>query len=542
MTFNKSLIFIFFLSLLNLKAQTHFTQQDSLRGSITPERAWWDVTKNTLDVTIFPNNKSISGSNTITYKVIQSYQTLQLELQAPLVIDSILQDKKTLKYNQKGYSYFVDLQKKQIPNALENLTIFYHGKPQEAKKAPWDGGLVWQKDPKGSHFIASANQQIGASVWWPCKDHPADEMESAKITITCPNPLMNVSNGRSTSIHKNNNNTTSYTWEVTNPINNYGISINIANYANFSETYKGLKGDLDCNYFVLKENVNKAKKQFKDVPKMLTAFEYWFGPYPFYKDSYKMVETPYLGMEHQSCVAYGNNYENGYLGKPMGDSKWGSKFDFIIIHESGHEWFANSISCQDVADMWIHEAFTTYSESLFLDYHYGTQAANEYVQGIKSLVRNDKPIIGAYNVHNHGSSDMYFKGSLMLHTLRQIVNDDDKWRNILLGINKTFYHKAITGQQMIDYINQQIEKVDLEGFFDQYLKTTKIPQLSVKQVKGNIYYKWTNVVANFNIPIKIYLNEKENWLQPKAKNWKKIKGNLNDLKVDKNFYVQKQNL
>ncbi|SHH83064.1 M1 family metallopeptidase [Wenyingzhuangia marina] len=519
-----------------LYAQNNFSQQDTLRGSITPERAWWDVINYTLDIHVFPKTKSIKGSNTITYNVLKPHQKLQIELQPPLVIDSIIQNKQKLSHYKIGFSYFINLIKKQKVNTSEKITIYYHGKPKEAIKAPWDGGIVWSKDQNGNDFIATANQSIGSSIWWPCKDHPADEAENMQITVTCPDPLMDVSNGRKIKTKKNKDNTTSYTWKVINPINNYGVSLNIANYDHFSETYKGEKGNLDCNYYVISTNLKKAKEHFKDVPKMLKAFEYWFGPYPFYEDGYKLVETPYLGMEHQSCVAYGNNYLKGYLGYPMGTSEWGKKFDFIIIHESGHEWFANNITCKDVADLWIHEAFTSYSEALFVDYHYGIKAGNEYAQGQRALVKNDRPIIGTYNVHHEGSSDMYPKGSLMLHTLRQIINNDKKWRNILRGLNNEFHHQTVTGNQVIEYINKKV-KMDLTSFFKQYLSTTKIPTLLVEKRSNYIYYAWENVVDDFNIPIKIYLDNKEKWIYPKEKEWKKISGKYRQFKVDKNFYI-----
>ncbi len=534
-TMYKSLFLIIFIS-FSLQAQ-NFTKQDSIRGSITTERAWWDVIKYTLDISVYPQKKEISGSNTITYKVIKAHQMLQFELQAPLVIDSILQNKTALTYTNFGISYFVNLIKKQAKGNQENLTIYYHGKPKEAVKPPWDGGITWEKDKLKNPFIASANQAIGSSIWWPCKDHPADEAASMQITITAPTPLTSVSNGRSTHILENADNTTSYTWEVNNPINDYAISLNIANYTHFNEIYKGLNGELDCDYYVLPSNLLKAKTQFKDVAKTLKAFEYWFGAYPFYKDGYKLVEVPYLGMEHQSCIGYGNQYKKGYLGKPMGTSPWALSFDYIIVHETGHEWFANSITCKDVADLWIHESFTTYAESLFVDYHYGKQAANEYVQGLKSYVQNNRPIEGMHHVHHHGSTDMYFKGSLMLHTLRQIVNNDEKWRNILQDINKTFYHKTVSGLELIDFINHKT-LVDVKPFFEQYLNTTNIPELILKQEGDTIYYKWNKeIVDHFNIPVKIYLDTKTVWIRPKIKKWQKLKGKFSKFKVDANFYI-----
>ncbi|NJB83841.1 M1 family metallopeptidase [Wenyingzhuangia aestuarii] len=531
--------FLLILISFGLQAQNSFTKQDSLRGSITNTRAWWDVAKYTLDISVFPETKTILGSNTITYKILRPHQTLQFELQAPLIIDSILQNKIHLTYTKTGISYFVNLTKKQKVNNTENITIYYHGKPKETINPPWDGGIIWSKDTHNNHFIATANQSIGSSVWWPCKDHPADEAESMEITVTCPTPLINVSNGKCTRITRNKNNTTSYTWQVNNPINDYGISMNIANYAHFNETYKGLNGDLTCDYYVLSSNYLKAKIQFKDVPKTLKAFEYWMGPYPFYKDGYKLVEVPYLGMEHQSCIGYGNHYQKGYLGKRMGLSPWGLEFDYIIIHESGHEWFANNITCKDVADLWIHESFTTYAESLYIDYYYGTQAANDYVQGLKPFVKNNKPIIGKFNVHNQGSGDMYFKGSLMLHTLRQIINNDTLWRTILIDLNKTFYHKTVSGTEIINFINTKT-KIDLTPFFHQYLNTTKIPKLILRQDGNSITYQWENTVANFSIPVKVYLKNQEIWITPNANNKQRIKGKLDDLKVDLNYYIHIQ--
>jgi len=533
----QKIFFLFFCICFSLNAQTHFTKQDRIRGSITPERSWWDVQKYTLNINVFPKSKSITGSNTISYKILSSNQTLQFELQAPLVIDSVIQGNKKLTYLKTGISYFVSLIKQQQKNKTESLTIYYHGRPKEAIQPPWDGGFIWNKDNLGNSFIATANQAIGASVWWPCKDHPADEAEAMSITVTCPNPLINISNGKCTKITKNQNNTSSYTWEIHNPINTYGISLNIANYTYFNEIFNGLNGALSCDYYVLPYNLNKAKTQFKDVKKTLTAFEYWLGPYPFYTDGYKLVEVPYLGMEHQSCIGYGNHFKNGYNGQRIGTSNWAKKFDYIIVHESGHEWFANSITYKDVADLWIHEAFTTYAESLFIDYYYGNEAANEYVQGIKNLVINDKPIVGKYNVHNQGSTDMYFKGSLMLHTLRQIVNDDVLWRNILIDLNKTFYHKTVSGDQIINFINLKIPSIDLRGFFYQYLNTINIPKLILKQNGNSIEYKWNNVVNHFKMPIKIYLGSKVMWLNPSASRWQILTGKIKNLKVDPNFYI-----
>ena len=339
-------------------------------------------------------------------------------------------------------------------------------------------------------------------------------------------------------IHLKENKKKLFRWQVKNPINNYGVNINIGDYVYFSEKFKGEKGVLDCDYWVLKDNLEKAKEQFKQAKMTLTAFEHWFGPYPFYEDRYKLIEAPYLGMEHQSSVTYGNKYRNGYLGTDLSGTGIGLKFDFIIVHESGHEWFANNITNKDVADMWIHESFTAYSESLFIDYHFSTKEAEEYVIGTRRSIQNDKPLIGVYNVNQEGSGDMYYKGANMLHTLRQIINDDDKWREILRGLNSEFYHQQVTTKQVEDYISSNAN-LDLEGFFDQYLRTIKIPVFEYKIKKNKVCFKFTNTVDNFNIPVKVKINNKNVWLNVSTKtNSQKITENIKSFTVDKNFYFK----
>lgn len=446
----------FLLFSLFVQAQNHqFTRQDTLRGTITPERAWWDLTYYHLNIHVEPADSSIRGVNTIQYKVIKPSQLMQIDLQPPMVIEKVVQNGTELPFERDGNAWFIKLIDEQPIGHVITLDVYYGGQPKVSERPPWSGGIVWSKDRSGNHFIANANQGDGASLWWPCKDHMYDEPDSMLISVKVPEHLMDVSNGRLRKVDHNNNGTKTYHWFVSNPINNYGVNISIADYAHFSEKYNGEKGVLDCDYYILKENLEKAKEQFKDVPRMLQAFEHWFGPYPFYEDGYKLVEVPYLGMEHQSAVTYGNGYQNGYRGKDLSGTGWGLKFDFIIIHESGHEWFANNITYKDMADMWIHESFTNYSESLFLDYHYGKEAGSAYVRGTRAGIKNDKPIIGKYNVNDMGSGDMYPKGGNMLHTLRQIVNDDEKWRSILRGLNSEFYHQTVTTQQIENYLSDR---------------------------------------------------------------------------------------
>ena len=544
-----SLIFITFLffnginaqGLLN-KSEQIFTRQDTLRGSITKERSWWDVKYYHLNVKVNPKDSTIAGSNTIKYQVVQEYNSMQIDLQNPMNINKVIQDGKVLKYRREGNAFFIELIAPQTKGALKEITIFYGGKPKVAVNPPWDGGITWKKDSNGNPFIASSCQGLGASVWWPNKDHMYDEVDNMLISVNVPKNLTDVSNGRLLSVKQLKDGTKTYNWYVSNPINNYGVNINIGDYVSFSEKYKGEKGDLDCTYYVLRDNLAKAKKQFQDVPKMLKAFEHWFGPYPFYEDSYKLVEAPYLGMEHQSSVTYGNKFQNGYLGRDLSGTGWGLKFDFIIIHESGHEWFANNITYKDIADMWIHESFTNYSESLFVEYYYGKEAGFEYVLGTRKGIKNDKPIIGNYDVNNEGSGDMYPKGGNMLHTLRQIVNDDEKWRGILRGLNSTFYHQTVTTKQIEDYLSQQVG-IDLSTVFNQYLRDTRIPTLEYFFMDNQVGYRWTNCVSGFKMPVKVILNGKEELLQPVTE-WQSVPVNTKNskLEIDKNFYVASFNI
>lgn len=530
-------IFLLFISIQLFSQNKIFSHQDSIRGSITKERIWWNLKHYNLNIKVVPEIKSISGKNIITYEVLDTYQIMQIDLQEPMKIIKVSQNNVELDYTKDGYSYFIQLEDEQLKGATNQLTVFFEGKPEIAKRPPWDGGLTWEKDSNGLDFIATSCQGDGASLWWPCKDHMYDEPENMAINITVPKHLINVSNGRLKSVTENNDNTKTYHWYVENPINNYGVNMNIADYAHFSEKYEGENGILDCDYYVLKENLEKAKEQFKDVKKMLQAFEHWFGPYPFYKDSYKLVEVPYLGMEHQSSVTYGNHYQNGYLGSDLSGSGWGLKFDFIIIHESGHEWFANNITYKDIADMWIHESFTAYSETLFLDYHYGTEAGNEYVIGTRQNIQNDRPIIGHYNVNYSGSGDMYYKGANMLHTLRQLLEDDAKWREILRGLNKEFYLQTVTTEQIENYLSEYT-KIDLTAFFNQYLRDIKIPKLVYRISKNKLKFKWINIVEDFDMPIKVYINSKLTWIFP-TKDWKEmlLETPIVNFYIDKNFYI-----
>lgn len=514
-----------------------FTRQDTIRGTITLERAWWDVSW--YGITVKPDyiSKTIEGKTDIIFKVLEAGDLMQIDLQLPMQITTVSWSNNNLSFKRDGNAYFVRFPQNLKKGSVQQVSIIYSGKPREAIRPPWDGGWIWKTDKNGNPWMSVACQGLGASVWYPCKDHQSDEPDSAALTMIVPDNLVGVGNGRLSSKIINKDSTTSYTWTVKNPINNYNIIPYIGKYATWTETIPGENGNLDCSYWVLDYNLDKAKQQFKQVKPMIQCFEQWFGPYPFYEDGYKLVESPHLGMEHQSAVAYGNNYENGYLGKDLSSSGWGLKWDFIIIHESGHEWFGNNITAKDIGDMWIHESFTNYSETIFTGYQSGKEAGNDYVIGTRKAIANDVPIIGPYGVNHEGSGDMYYKGGNMIHTIRAIINDDDLFKKLLRGMNKTFFHQTVTARQVEDYISKQ-SGINFSKVFDQYLRDTKIPVLEYKQDNTKLFYKWSNCVKGFDMPVKIFINNKELWIRPWEK-WKSLDTkDGGGIKVDRNFYVQ----
>lgn len=534
-----------------------YTHQDTLRGSIGPGRDWWDVMQYNISTEPDYTAKSIKGAVQIVFNVTKpgANKIMQIDLQQPLEIDSIIflnQNITSLKRDSNAY--FIDfgnfdfkqstLNEKQVDDIKNyySINIYYHGNPRRAIMPPWDGGWIFTKDSKGRPWMTVACQGLGASVWYPCKDHQSDEPDlGASLFITTVDSLTAVGNGRLIDKIDNKNGTTTWHWAVKNPINNYDIIPYIGKYVNFTDTLMGAKGKLDISYWVMDYNLEKAKKQFgRDVKAMLRAFEYWFGPYPFYEDSYKLVESSHLGMEHQSAVAYGNKYKDGYLGRDLSGTGWGLKWDYIIIHESGHEWFGNSITTKDIADMWVHEGFTMYSEVLFIDYYYGKKAADEYVAGIRSSITNTTPIIGTYGVNKEGSGDMYYKGANLIHTIRQLINDDDLFRKILHGLSSTFYHQTVTTQEIENYISNQAGK-DFSKVFDQYLRSTSIPVFEYKIKGKTLHYRWSNCINGFNMPLQIFVKGASRWIIP-TENWQscKISKSLTPatFSVNKNFYVE----
>jgi aminopeptidase N len=492
------------LAIASASAQ-NFTRRDSLQGGLRFERTCFDVQRYDLNITLDPDKRYISGYNDITFKVVENTGRIQLDLFDNMTIDKIVYNNKELKYKRDNDAVFVNFPTELKKGKEEKLRFYYSGNPVVAKNAPWDGGFVFSKDSNGKPWIGVAVQGTGASLWYPVKDHQTDEPDKgASIKVAVPNGLMNVSNGRFTGSEDLKNGYTRWDWEVKNPINNYTITLNVADYAHIHENHKGL----DLDYYILKENEAVARKHFEEVKPMMDCFQSKFGKYPFHEDGYKLVETPYLGMEHQSAVAYGNRYKKGYLGQDLSFTGIGLLFDYITIHESGHEWFGNSITSKDIADMWIHEGFTTYSESVFVECMYGYDKAMKYINGQRMAVTNDKPIIGIFGVNKEGSGDMYFKGALMLNTLRHVMNDDTKWWAMLLKYSETYRKQVIDTDMVVNFFNKE-SGLNLTPIFNQYLRYTRIPVLQLR-IKDNVLeHRWQTDEKNFAMPVGLIINGTE---------------------------------
>ena len=516
-----------------------FTHADSTRGSNGPARAWWDAGFYDLYVAVSPTDSSIRGWNAITYRVLEPHSEMQIDLQMPLEVDSMVQDEKALAYRRDGNAFFVTLTAPQRTAARKTITVYYHGQPRAAKRPPWDGGFIWRRDSLGATWVATANEGLGASVWWPVKDLLSDEPDSQRIAITVPNPMLDVSNGRLRNTRHNADGTTTYEWFVSEPINTYDVEVNAGQYAHIAATYSGERGTLTMDFWPLAYHLDTARVQFQQAKPMMKCFEHWFGPYPWYKDGYKLIEAPHPGMEHQSGVAYGNGYKNGYAGRDLSGTGWGLKWDFIIVHESAHEWWGNNVTMKDQADMWVHESFANYAEGLYAECQDGKGAGADYIIGSRKNIKNDAPIVAPYGVNAEGSGDMYYKGGSMLHMMRQIVDDDEKWRATLRGVQSTFWHQTVTGAEIQSYISGHAG-VDFSKVFQQYLTTTKIPILEYKLGNGSLAYRWTNVVPGFAMPVKVATVAEGplTWLRP-AEAWKTIgaPAGADTVAVDRNFYV-----
>ena len=521
------------------QARTTFTRADTLRGTYTtPSRAWWDVTFYDLHVAVSPGDSSIRGYNSISYRVLAPARELQVDLMAPLVVDSMMQNRHALQYRNEGPAYFATLNAPQRMGDVNTITVYYHGHPIAAKNPPWDGGFTWGRDSLGRPWVVTTDQGMGASAWWPNKDTQADEPDSQRVALTLPDSMLDVSNGRLRSTTHNADGTTTYEWFVVNPINNYAIAVAAGSYAHYSDVYEGEKGKLTMDFWPLDYHVEAAHRQFPQAISMLRCFEHWFGPYPWYEDGYKLIEVSNNGMEHQSAVAYGNRFANGYRGRDGSGTGLGMKWDFIIVHESAHEWFGNNITTKDDADMWVHESFANYAEGIYTECLFGKEAGADYIIGNRRGIKNDRPIVGTYGVNNQGSGDMYPKGGEMLHTIRQIAGNDERWRGILRGMNQTFWHQTVTGHQVEDFLSAATG-VDLSKVFDQYLRTTMVPVLEYSIDETTLLYRWVNVVAGFDMQVGVTVSPQGVTILHPNGEWQTVPLTVprGQFSVDRNYYV-----
>ena len=494
-------------SQLDFGNEKKYTKADVLRGALSPFRTCYDVLKYDLDVKVDIENKFISGCNTIKFSAQNNFKKLQIDLFSNMKIEKIEYKKEELKYTREYNAVFIDFPDTIKKGLVESIIIYYSGNPQPAVNAPWDGGFSWSKDKNGKPFVGVSCQGTGASLWWPCKDHQSDEPLEMDIRVTVPDGLDEISNGRLKKKTVLSDGSIKYDWHVSYPINNYDVTLNVGQYKHFSDQYSesGYKDTLTLDYYVLKDNYEEAKKQFSQVKPMMHCYYTYFGEYPFINDGFKLVEAPYLGMEHQSCVAYGNGFKDGYMGFDM--SGTGFKFDYIIIHESAHEWWGNSITTNDIADMWIHEGFATYSEALYIECLYGHDAYLKYINGEKKSVQNDSPITGKYDLNDEGSGDMYYKGSLLIHTIRSIINNDKNFFEILKSIQTKFKYQTVNSKEIEACISSQ-SGIDFSEIFDYYLHQKDIPKLIITYITDGdnlkVSYKY-DIPENskFTMPIKI---------------------------------------
>lgn len=515
--------------------QKSYTRADTLRGSLRPERTNFEVLKYNLYVDVDPEKKYITGNNRITFKMIDHSPVLQLDLFKNMEVDSIVFQGKKLRYQREYNAVFIHFEPALAKGNIDSLDFYYSGHPIVAKTPPWDGGFIFTKDQNGKDWISVAVQGTGASLWYPNKDTQNDEPEEAEIHVTVPKGLKDISNGRLTHKEELPDGRTTWSWKVVNPINNYNLVLNIGDYVHFSDKFR----DVDLDYYVLPYHLDQAQKEFKEVKPMLKCYTEKFGDYPFKEDGYKLIETPYLGMEHQSAIGYGNQFKKGYAGKDRSQTGIGLKWDFIIIHESGHEWFGNSITASDIADMWIHEAFTTYAEAVYIECRWGKKEAFTYLKGLrKNTINNDSPIIGDYGVNKEGSSDMYSKGANMLLTIRSILNNDKKWWALMKNFYNTFKYQIINTQDVVNFFNTRTT-TNLRPVFNQYLRYKNIPVLALKKEKKKVYYRWEVDVPNFEMPIDISISGTSERLYP-TQEWKKLdhKTPLKAITVDTDrFYI-----
>jgi aminopeptidase N len=507
------------------------TRLDLLRGAYGEDRANNDLISYHLDIRVDPEKKYISGKNTIRFKMLKDGKRIHLDLNEALKIDKILLDSTELKYSRDSGAVFVDFPSMLRAGQTYAIDFYYSGNPVETGRF---GSIAFKKDAAGRDWINTACEETGASMWWPNKDQWRDEVEEMEISVAVPNGLMDVSNGRFVGKTDLGDGYTRWDWQVHYPINNYDVSLNIGDYQHFADKL----GDLTLDFYALPQDLEKAKRQFSQAKGMLEAYQHYFGEYPFVKDGYKLIEVPYSGMEHQSAVTYGNHFANGYLERDWTGVGISPRFDFIIIHESGHEWFGNAVSAADRSDMWIHEGWTTYLEALYVEYMFGHDDAIKYISGYKPKVKNERPIISARGVNATPPQDQYFKGILFLNTLRSVVDDDAKWFAMLHDFFQKFKYQNIMTEDVVAYFNAHTG-MNLTPIFDQYLRHTGIPTLELKfdDAKGTVKYRWKADASGFAMPVRVGAAGKWEIVKGTTQ-WQTMKNGLkkSEFGVDEDFY------
>ena len=495
------------------------TRAAILRGEYGQHRANNDLLSYDLDIRVDPEKKFISGKNTIRFRMLKDDTRIQLDLFDNLNVDKILLGATELKYTRELNTVFVDFPERIKKDSVHAIDFYYSGFPKETGRF---GGISFKKDPAGRHWITTACQGIGASIWWPNKDQQFDEVENMRLRVAIPSALTDVSNGRFGGKTDLGDGYTRYDWVVNYPINNYCVSLNIGHYEHFSDNL----GDLTLDFYCLPENLEKAKRQFAQAKPMIEAFQKYFGEYPFKRDGYKLIEVPYSGMEHQSAVTYGNRFANGYLERDWTGVGVSMKFDFIIIHESAHEWFGNSITAGDVSDEWIHEGWATYAECVYVEAMFGREDALKYVNGYKSKVRNQQPIVRTRGINQSPSQDQYFKGALFLNTLRSVVDDDTRWWKLVRDYSMRFRYRNIMTEDMVKFFNDQTG-LNLTPVFDQYLRQAALPKLELRfqESEGTMSYRWAAGIKEFAMPIRVGTRTDWQLIKPTTE-WKTMKTGL----------------
>ena len=483
------------------------TPRAKLLGELTAPRTCYDVTFYELNIDIDLDNRMIAGYVDFYAWAVNEFTELQFDLAKNMVLDEVNYKGRSLTYTREEDAVFVTFPAVQAGTQFQ-FRVTYHGKPAEAKKPPWDGGFVWEKDKAGRDFVGVACEGDGASLWWPCKDHPTEEPDSMAINITVPSDIMCVANGRLREKVETDVKTT-YKWFVTKPINNYNVSVNIANYAVIADTIHSVTGIQPVTYYVLDYNETVAREHFKEARAMMRSLEKFFGPFPWWEDGYKLVETPYLGMEHQTAVAYGNDFKT----YERGIRTIYGYMDYIILHETAHEWWGNNITACDGADVWLHEGFAVYSEVLYVEDQLGYPMSIHYLLELRRGIQNRRAIVGPRGEYYWGFEDAYNKGAWILHTLRSVLDDDAMFFGILKGFQQEFAAQIVCTEDLVEYINNATVK-DFTPFFDQYIFDRRPPTLEYSLTKDKLLYRYTGILPEFSMPVNVLVNKDEVRLQP----------------------------